>query len=178
VITFQPITTDQDVQYVYELATHPDIGYRWLLRDGNVRSAGALMNALQQTCFEQFIVCRDGGKPFGHVMSYQPDFRDRHVSVGVAVDPELSGTGLGVMALGMFMDRTFHIADFRKLYAEVIDYNFEQFKSGTGSFFEVEGILRRHEYVLGSYHDVYILGFFREQFDDAWPRMRKTADRE
>ena len=63
------------------------------------------------------------------------------------------------------MDYVFRVFDFRKLYGEVLEFNFAQFESGLSSeSFEIEGRLKEHEYHDGKYWDLVYISLFRDDW--------------
>lgn len=70
----------------------------------------------------------------------------------------------------IFVDYLFAVFPLRKLTAEVIDFNWIQFSSGSGRMFNEEGVLRSHEYHDGKYWDVHLLAIHREQWETYYSR--------
>jgi acyl carrier protein len=69
---------------------------------------------------------------------------------------------LMVYGIALFLRYTFMNWEFEKLYMEVPEYNFEQFASGLGRFFEIEGRLRGHLRTGTRAWDQLILAVYRE----------------
>jgi len=74
----------------------------------------------------------------------------------------VQGNGLMAEATRLFVSYIFGEFDLRKLYAESLEPNYEQFAHGAGRLFEVEGRLRDHEYVGGRYVDALLLAAHRD----------------
>jgi hypothetical protein len=83
-----------------------------------------------------------------------------------------------MFGLALFLRYVFTCWNFRKLYMEVAEYNYEQFSSGAGRFFEVEGRLREHFYYGGRYWDKLILTLSRETFRDRGAAVLSLEDPE
>ncbi len=103
----------------------------------------------------------------GLVRCSRPNFRHQTGQVSVVIAPQYFKTGHGIEAIVLFIDHLFNRFAFRKLYAESLAYNYSLFESGAGRLFEVEGVLRDHETHRGALHDMYILGFERQN----WARV-------
>lgn len=65
---------------------------------------------------------------------------------------------------GLFGHYLFTKFGFQNLYAETPTSYFEQFKSGAGKLFDIEGRLRSRAVVNGRREDLYILTFTRERW--------------
>jgi hypothetical protein len=73
--------------------------------------------------------------------------RHRHAHVAMVVRPDRAGRSWALEGAALFIDYLFANWDFRKLYAEVVDFNLTQFASITDlPAFAVEGRLTEHEY--------------------------------
>jgi hypothetical protein len=64
----------------------------------------------------------------------------------------------------LFVDYLFDTWPLRKVYADSLEFNFDQFAGGTATFFEVEGRLKDHVYLKGRYWDQIILAVWRERW--------------
>lgn len=124
----------------------------------------------------QFVVRSEHGEPVGLVSCFGADFRNRHAHIGVLGDPEWKNSGLLVAAAWRFIGYLFSEFDLRKLYAEVLQSNFDQLATGTGRLFEIEGRLSSHEYVGGRYEDVFVLALDRDRWRHQHRRLRWRDD--
>lgn len=88
-------------------------------------------------------------------------------------------TGAGIESCVLFIDWLFANYPFRKIYAESLDFNFEQFAKGDGRYFTVEGRLTNHELHNGRFCDNIIMAFERDHFrtngSRLAARLRHTA---
>jgi ribosomal-protein-alanine N-acetyltransferase len=92
--------------------------------------------------------------------------------MGIAAAPWAIGRGWSLEAAGLFVNYLFVNWDFRKLYGESVDFNFRSFKSGRGSLFTEEGVLRQHYFYNGEYWDSHILALHRDEWE-----QKKRIDR-
>jgi hypothetical protein len=67
------------------------------------------------------------------------------------------------------LDYSFLCWPLRKVYAEALDVNLEQFSSGIDRYFVVEGIRRGHTYAGGQFRDLVELAIYR----DHWLALRQ-----
>jgi hypothetical protein len=110
----------------------------------------------------QFIVQRVGDDvPVGIVQLHNANFQDGHAQLSVARFGEPGHSPQLLLGLGLFLRYVFFCWDLRKLYMEVPEYNYEQFSSGEGKYFSVEGRLKDHLYLDDRFWDQLILVMYR-----------------
>lgn len=159
--TLRPIS-QADHQFLYNLATRPDTGFRWRYR-GTVPPIERFVSELwQSTVLAQFVAAdASSGAPQGLVVCYQADLVGGHAYVGAVFSQEARRTGVPATAVVLFIDYLFKIHPVRKLYFEVPGWNMTQIASGIGSYFEEEACLRLHDYYDGKYWNKYLLAVHR-----------------
>jgi hypothetical protein len=146
--------------------TTPPLGPRWRFR-GMTPSPEEWARLTSERQLAQFIVQRTTDDvPLGLVQLHNANFQDGHAQLSVArfgpsqPSPEL------ILGLGVFLRYVFFCWNFRKLYMEVPEYNYDQISSGEGRFFSVEGRFKDHLFLGGRYWDQLILAMYR----DIWQR--------
>jgi len=75
----------------------------------------------------------------------------------------LRGKGLGTEALLLFSEFCFNELNVHKLFAYIYDYNMVSRKLFEKCGYVLEGILKLHWYKDGTYHDVLIMGRFKDE---------------
>jgi acyl carrier protein len=113
----------------------------------------------------------------GLVVCYEPNFRNGTAKVA-ALGPSHSG-GLGAPmgeGLELFADYVFRTFDLRKLHADCLEPNADQFGSAIERLFEVEARFRGQEFVDGSYVDLLVLTLWRERWEEWVQRGGGAAD--
>lgn len=168
------VPTTRDLDYLFRLHTTGDHLVRYRLR-GQTPSPESFHRLLWEGVTAQFVVRSDAGTPVGLVSCFGSDFRNRHAHVGVLGDPAWHGSGVLVAGAWHFIGYLFAEFDFRKLYAEVLEANFETMRTGIGRLFEVEGRLTRHEYLDGAYQDLYVLALDRRRWRQQHERLAARA---
>src|SRR5205814_1328065 len=147
-----PVSRDM-LPYLYQLAISTETGYRWRFR-GAVPTYETFEATFWQGALVQFIaVQRLNGSPAGHLVCYNPEHGHGYAYIGAVFDTEYVGSGAAVGAVRHFVDYVFTTWAFRKLYMETPAFNYEQFASGEGRYFDVEGRLLNHDYYAGRYWD-------------------------
>ncbi len=81
--------------------------------------------------------------------------------------------GLGAEAVLVFLDYLFAYFPFRKVYAEVYDFNRGSLGPLRSGGFHEEGRLTRHTWFGDRHWDLHVLGLFR----DEWLVVRRRFDR-
>jgi RimJ/RimL family protein N-acetyltransferase len=157
--------TEADYGFLFQLSMDEEIAYRGRFR-GETPSPEAFVRAIWNNVFAQFIVYSSrSAEPNGHVFAYNLNQRDRYAFLGIVVAPWAIGKGWALEAAGLFVNYLFVNWDLRKLYGESIDFNYKSFRSGVGSLFEEEGILRKHYFYNGRYWDTHMLALNRSDWE-------------
>lgn len=102
--------------------------------------------------------------PLGLVSLYNANFQHGTAYLSAASFTTGSGAPMVLLGVAMFIDYVFDSFDMRKLYMETSEYNLQQFKSGVGSYFTIEGRLKNHSFVQGQYNDEYILAISKKEW--------------
>ncbi len=152
-----------DVGFLYTLATQPETCFRWRYR-GAPPTLDRFTEELTAQVLVQYVARQiSDNEPIGHVVAYGGDPVHGHAYVGATFTPRITGTGHAARAVVLFVQYLFHTFPLRKLYLEVPGFNWPLLKSGKGHFFEVEGVLRRHDYYAGEFWDKYLCAIYPQQ---------------
>ena len=155
-----------DVPTLYEMVGRPDVGFRWRFR-GQTPSYEEFHRSLWSGVTAQFVMHpKRSSEPLGMVTLYNMDARHGISYVALLVDPRVAGAGFAVEGLPLMLGYGFTSWSLRKIYAEVLEFNFVSLASWEGRGFEVEGVLKRHEFYGGEYWDLYLLSCTREMWHD------------
>ena len=154
--------TEQDMDFLYLLATHPETGYRWRYR-GSPPPPQEFATDLWGQVLVQYVARVAGtGEPAGHVVAYGADLAHGHAFVAALFKPEHAGSGRAAEITAVFVRYLFHTFRLHKLYLEVPGFNWPQVESGAGRHFQVEGVLRDHDFYAGRYWDKYLCAIYPE----------------
>jgi RimJ/RimL family protein N-acetyltransferase len=163
------VSADHD--FLYQLSLDERIGFRWRTR-GETPSFDGYIRGLFANAFAQFVVARlDSREAIGHVNAYDPNFRSGHASVGMVLDPSVTGKGWAVEASLLFVNYLFTLWDFQKIYLESMDFNYAQFGHNLERFFHEEARLVEHVYFDGRFWDVRIHAIYRTEFQELTSRL-------
>jgi hypothetical protein len=152
-----------------------DLIHRWRHGSGTP-SPEEWVRKLWVGVLAQFVVERpEDGEPVGLVMAYQANLQDGHARFAATrLDGSVRSPRL-LFGLALFLDYLFACWPLHKLYMETPAYNFEQFASGAGTAFTIEGRLRDHVYLGGRHWDHYILAVYRDAWREYGSRWRDTG---
>lgn len=154
-----------DVDFLYALAVHPANGYRWRYR-GVPPSPDRFGAELWGQVLVQYVVRTHAtGEPVGLVVAYSADLAQGHASVAAVFLPEHAGTGLAADITALFVRYLFHTFRLRKLYLEIPGFNWPQLRSGAGRQFQVEGVLRDHDFYAGRFWNKYLCAIYPTDAD-------------
>jgi RimJ/RimL family protein N-acetyltransferase len=172
-IRLRPIM-EADYPQMYASALDPRWSFRWRYR-GATPSMQEFVAQVSQGILSQFMVERlSDRRAIGLVSCYnaRTDLGWAYLAFTRVSTPTAAG-GAEMMEGGfLFITFLFRNWSFRKLYAEVPGWNWDQFASGAGAFFTVEGVLTDHEYFDGRFWDQRIVALDRGRWEsDAVPLL-------
>ncbi len=160
-----------DTDYLYQLATHPEITWRWRYRGQSI-SYETFQQQLWAGTLVHFVVERkDGGQRIGYVQAFDASERHGWCHFAVMLDPMLARSGWAIECLALFFNYVFTAWNFRKLYAVMLESNYDELESGMGAWFITEGRLADHEWYGGRYWDLVLLTIRREDWEKSGPDL-------
>jgi RimJ/RimL family protein N-acetyltransferase len=153
----------RDYEFIQRIELGGHLATRWRFRGATPDPQEWTRQFWKEVLAQYLVVGRKRDQPIGLVYAYRPNFADGHTHLA-AVRFEQHATPLMLYGLALFIDHVFTCWNFRKLYYEVTEYNYTQFASGVGRFFEIEGRRREYRYFGGRYWDELILATTRESW--------------
>jgi hypothetical protein len=117
------------------------------------------------------VVAAQRERPIGLVAAYRANFQDQHAYLSVARFGSSTRSPAMMLGLALFLRYVFDCWSFRKLYVETQEFNYEQFASGVGTYFELEGRLREHSFYRGRHWDQLTLAIYRERWNEIASRL-------
>lgn len=151
-----------DAAWIYDFSTLPELGFRWRNLPGTTDPGQFAQHLSSGVQFQLLVEERTRRERAGLALCYNADFTNRTAYIAAAFHPRLQRRGWPLEAVDILVRYCFAAYDFRKLYAEVIDFNLESFRSAIGQHAHEEGVLRDHWWVGGAYRDVALLSLYRE----------------
>lgn len=160
-LSLVPVNPD-DYRFLYWVATAGDNRVRWRYRM-QIPPFEVFVQQVHQDTLAQFVVWeRSAGVRIGHALAYSADLRNQTTYVGCVLSPEYIGTGFGRQALDLLVDYLTRTWRFRKIYAEVPAFTFDEFgghEFGTreSNRWVHEATLSEHLYCDGRFWDMHIV---------------------
>jgi len=107
------------------------------------------------------IVLKKTGEHIGTAMIFNFDKEANHAEVGYVFHSSSWGKGYGTEAVSLMCDFAFGTLNLHKLNARVVDANIGSARVLEKNGFQLEGRLRDHFFIDGSYYDSLIFGRLR-----------------
>lgn len=163
-VRLRPVQSE-DYDYLYDLSLAMPNIVRWRYR-GRTPSPDEFVQSLWHSVLCQFVIeARESRQPVGLVLAYSPEFQAGWCYIAIIADPRLHGKGLAIEGLVILIDYVFANWNFRKLYADSVDFNYSTFASGAGDVFEHEATLREYEYFDGELWDLHYISIRRDRWE-------------
>lgn len=101
----------------------------------------------------------------GTIGVYGVDWQKGTGQVGISIGPDFQGKGHGTDAMCVLIDFIFTYMRLNKIKLEVYSFNAKAVASYEKCGFKVEGTLREELFRFGSYHDSYVMGLLRREWE-------------
>jgi RimJ/RimL family protein N-acetyltransferase len=168
----------EDVATMRELTQRPDF-VELMMYAGNswepIPHAGfekEFDDYLAGTDKSTFVIVIDG-KPVGFINLHHDHARTGVAELGISIfDPAYLGQGYGREAIRLFLDWTFRIRNYHRIWLQVSAPNTRAIQSYQACGFVEEGRLRQHDYYNGQYIDIICMGLLRSE----WVARQAGAD--
>ena len=162
-VLLRPLTP-ADYNSLHLIETSSDLGPRWRFR-GTTPSPERWNHETWNQCLAAFLVIlRSTDAPVGFVAIHRANFQDGHAHLSATRLQSVDRSPALLLGLGLFLRYVFSCWNFRKLYMDVPEYNYDQFASGLDEFFVMEGRLNDDLYAGGRYWDQIILAIYRDEW--------------
>ena len=157
----------EDYRFLYWLETNPANAFRWRHRGSTPGPEEAIRTCWQGMLCAYIVESTESSRPEGLAIAFNLDERNRHCHIGVLGRPDREEGGINPALEGIIIlvQHLFEVWQFRKLYAEVLEYNYDQFQHATGPIAIEEGRLRDHDWMFGRYWDKIVLAIYRDDWE-------------
>jgi len=163
------VPTDYD--YLYRLANHQVVAPNWRYR-GPSPSPGQFAHDLWAGTLVHFMAVRKvNGQRFGYVQAFDASSRNGWAHAAVMLDPMLLRAAWAFECVPLFLNYLFTMWNFERVYAAAPEPIFDACKSGTSSWFRVEGRLVAHEQFHGVARDVVLMTLTRTDWEKFGPGL-------
>jgi RimJ/RimL family protein N-acetyltransferase len=177
--------TPADYPFLQQIEMSSSVAPRWRFRGRTLSPADWAQAFWRDVLVQHMIVERRHDEAIGLAIAYRANFQDGY-AYAAALRFGSQATPLMFFGLALFIDHVFSFWDLRKLYFETPEYNYSQFASGEGRWFEIEGRLQAHRFYGGRHWDELILAITRERWTEqgrplaraqSAPRLRRVQVR-
>jgi RimJ/RimL family protein N-acetyltransferase len=158
----RPVETT-DLPDIYRAATDPEHSFRWRYR-GSTPSFAQFSSQLFEGVLAQFMVVDHDGRTHGLVCGYNAHLDSKFAYIAFLRTGPSQGAGEMMVGVTLLIDHLFSNWDFRKLYAEVPEFNAAGMFSEDSRAVRVEGRLVGHMFHAGRWWDQLIVALWREDW--------------
>lgn len=163
-ISFYPVEED-DLERLRDIINHPDV-WRWVsvVEPKSLDDEQAFLEHVRESDQSTFLAVH-GDEAVGTVELRPGADQDRNAELGIMLDPDLHGDGLGTEAVGLMVRYGFETLGLHRIWARTDERNAAMQRVFKKCGFTHEGAQREHRYADGTYHDMEIYGLVRDEWD-------------
>jgi len=154
-----------DYRELYEWSTNLTEAFRWRF-GGRTPSPEEFAHSLWMNVLAQYLVVDENEVRQGLVVLYDADHVNGHVYIGVQGRPSGQSGIYATLGLLRLIDHAFRHWPFRKIYAEIPEYNVASFSSISRRGMQVEGRLLNHIFYKDRYWDLITHSLTRETWEE------------
>lgn len=168
---FRPPVPD-DAAMLLDWRTRPDVTRHMFtdIEDPDVERQRAWIAAMNERDDVRHFVIEVGGRPIGWLGFTEIDRRNRRCSSGLYIGEASDRKRHSGLLAPFIFDYVFHVQDMNKLVNMFMDGNARLIKVQTLVGFREVGVLKRHIWKYGEWHDVHLLELHRADYE-ARPRL-------
>ena len=111
----------------------------------------------------RFVIDIDGDA-VGSVSLFEFDELAHHAEVGIAVEAQSRGKGIGTAAILQIVEFAFVRCNLRRVHLQAIASNLGAIRAYEKAGFVIEGRLHEHAWVRGRYEDIVVMGILRSHW--------------
>jgi hypothetical protein len=168
----------EDYHSLHAVELSEQLGPRWRFRGATPSPEQWSQVTWSSTLAQFLVVARQSNKPIGIAAVHQANFQDGFAYMSAAhFDPSRPSPAM-MIGLVIFLEYVFTCWDFRKLYMEVPEYNYERFASVVERYGQLEGRLRDHLYFAGRHWDQLTVAIYRDRWREVGAKAVRAAQLE
>jgi RimJ/RimL family protein N-acetyltransferase len=167
-VRFRPIE-ESDLASLASWLNDPELSHKvvgWSFPVSAAQQREWFARSLQDARNRRWMVDTLEGETIGLTGLWEIDWQNRHALTALKIGSvERRGRGYGVDAILTLMAYAFCEVNLERLWTEILAFNAPSYRAYVEKCgWKVEGILRRHAFRAGAYHDVLRVGILREEF--------------
>lgn len=163
-------------EYIY--SCYQDYNSRYLFTNEMVINSKQYMweyiNDKIKSIYHEFMIIINNSTnlPIGFIYSYNYNVYNEYLYVAIFIQGESRNTVFGAEAGAAFFEYLFKHYPIRKVYCTVYDYNKNSIKFLKNAGFNTEGVLKKHRYFNGNYHNMNIMSLYRDDLYKILERLK------
>lgn len=155
----------EDLEFLYEMRTNPDVMDYWF--EEPYATMGKLIKSFeagQDSDIHRNFILYHMNEKIGYIGLFHIDTRHRNAEFGIMIAPSQQGKGYATVATRLIVEYGFNQLNLYKLFLYVDKLNEKAVHIYRKVGFQVEGDLKKHFFVNGSYHDALFMSLFQEDY--------------
>ncbi|GAA0463677.1 GNAT family N-acetyltransferase [Alkalibacillus silvisoli] len=155
----------EDLDFIYKMRTNPNIMDYWFEEPYTTKEkmVKEYENALNSDSHRSFILFHSNER-VGYLGLFDIDQRHRNAEFAIMFDPDHQGKGYAAPATRLTVEYGFNQLNLNKIFLYVVKHNEKAVHLYQKVGFKIEGELKEHFFVDGSYHDTLMMGLLREDY--------------
>lgn len=155
----------EDLEFVYKMRTNPEVMDYWFeepytTMEKSIKS----YEAGQDRDLHRHFILYHLKEKVGYLALYDIDSRHKHAEFAIMIDPSQQGKGFATDATRLIVEYGFNQLNLHKLFLYVDKINEKAVHIYQKVGFQIEGELKKHFFVNGSYHDALFMSLFQEEY--------------
>jgi RimJ/RimL family protein N-acetyltransferase len=148
---------------------------RWRFRGATLSPEQWVQHFWHGVLAQHLVIERANGRPVGLVIVYNAVWQDGYARFAFIRFEASRSEPLMILGAALFLEHVFTCWPLRKLYMDVSEYNYAQFRSVTRAIARMEGRLRNHSFHAGRYWDQIVLAIDRDTWFTEGRRLVEAA---
>ena len=154
-----------DLEFIYKMRTNPDVMDYWCEEPYTTmeKLTKSYDDGQESDADRQFILYHSQEK-VGFIALYGIDARHRNAEFAIMIDPCQQGKGYATNATRLMVEYAFNQLNLHKLFLYVVKLNEKAIHIYQKVGFQIEGELKNHFFVDGSYRNALLMSLFKEDY--------------
>lgn len=163
-LQIRPLEKD-DLDFIHTMRTNPEVMDYWFKEPyATTESLTKWYESGQDSNLHRHFILNHMKEKVGYLALYNINDRHRNAEFAIMFDPAQQGNGYATKATRLIVEYAFNQLNLRKLYLYVDKVNEKAAHIYEKVGFRVEGDMREHYFVNGSYHDALLMSLFQEDY--------------
>ena len=155
----------EDLEFLYKMRTNPDVMDYWF--EEPYTTMGKMIKSYeagQDSDLHRHFILYHLNEKVGYIALFDIDSRHRNAEFAIMIDPSQQGKGYATDAIRLIIEYGFNKMNLHKLFLYVDKVNEKAVHIYRKVGFQIEGELKKHFFVNGSYHNALFMSLFQEDY--------------